>query len=50
MKYAIENGSFAMTYSYIPNFIKTGSGIHKLKRGDTETAWWSHKLNFILSK
>jgi hypothetical protein len=31
MKYAIEMGSGAKVYT--PNFIKTGSGIRKLKRG-----------------
>jgi hypothetical protein len=32
MKYAAEMGSGAMTY--IPNFIKIGSGIEKLMEGD----------------
>jgi hypothetical protein len=36
MKYAVEMGSSAMVY--IPSFIKTGSGIQKLIRGDTQTA------------
>jgi hypothetical protein len=31
MKYAIEIGLRAMIYSYIPNFIKSGSGIKKLR-------------------
>jgi hypothetical protein len=31
MKYAVETGSGAMTY--IPSFIKIGSGIRKLIRG-----------------
>jgi hypothetical protein len=31
MKYAVEMGSGAMTY--IPSFMKTGSGIQKLIRG-----------------
>jgi hypothetical protein len=31
MQYAVERGSVAMTY--IPNFIKTGSGIQKLMWG-----------------
>jgi hypothetical protein len=35
MKYAVEMGSDAMIY--IPSFIKTGSGIQKLIRGDTQT-------------
>jgi hypothetical protein len=38
MKYAVEMGSGAMIY--IPNFIKTGSGIQTLiGGGDTQTAW-----------
>jgi hypothetical protein len=32
MKYAVEMGSGAKTY-IIPNFIKTGLGIQKLKGG-----------------
>jgi hypothetical protein len=35
---------------YIPNFIKTGSGIQKLIRGihtHTQTAWRLHKPTFI---
>jgi hypothetical protein len=39
MKYATEMGSFAMIYSYIPSFINTDSGNHKLIDVDTETAW-----------
>jgi hypothetical protein len=36
MKYAVETGSGAMTY--IPSFVKIGSGIQKLiKRGYTDT-------------
>jgi hypothetical protein len=35
MKYAAEMGSGAMIY--IPSFIKIGSGIQKLTRGDTQT-------------
>jgi hypothetical protein len=35
MKYAIEMTSGAMIY--IPSFIKTGSGIHRLIRLDTQT-------------
>jgi hypothetical protein len=35
MKYAVEMGSGAMIY--IPSFIKIGSGIQKLTRGDTQT-------------
>jgi hypothetical protein len=34
MKYAIQTGLGAMIY--IPNFIKIGSGIHKLIRGYTD--------------
>jgi hypothetical protein len=30
MKYTTEMGSGAMTYEYIPSFIKTGSGIQKI--------------------
>jgi hypothetical protein len=37
MKYAIEMGSGAMIYMYIPSFIKTGSAIQKLIGGDTKT-------------
>jgi hypothetical protein len=37
MKYAVEMGSGAMIY--IPHFIKTGPGIQKLIRGNTQTAW-----------
>jgi hypothetical protein len=36
MKHADETSSGVMTY--IPSFIKTGSGIRKLM-GDTHTAW-----------
>jgi hypothetical protein len=48
MKYAVETGSGAMIYSYIPSFIKIGSGIQNL-RGytDTQTAWRSHKYNLV---
>jgi hypothetical protein len=35
MKYAVEVGSGATIY--IPSFIKIGSGIQKLIRGDTQT-------------
>jgi hypothetical protein len=35
MKYAVEMGSGVMTY--IPSFIKTGSGIQKLMGGYTKT-------------
>jgi hypothetical protein len=43
MKYAIEMVSGA--FIYIPNFIKTGSGIQKVLGGDTETqtGWRSPK-------
>jgi hypothetical protein len=37
MKYAVEIGSGAMTY--IPSFIKIGSGIQKLIWEDTQTVW-----------
>jgi hypothetical protein len=33
MKYATELGLRAMIYSYIPSFIKSGSGVRKLLRG-----------------
>jgi hypothetical protein len=33
MKYHVEMGSFAMTY--IPSFIKIGSGIQKIIKGST---------------
>jgi hypothetical protein len=49
MRYAIEMGSGAMTY--IPSFIKIGSGIQKLMWGggftDTQTGYRSHSLTFI---
>jgi hypothetical protein len=50
MKYAVEMGSGAMTY--IPSFIKIGSGIQMLEGyTDTQSAWISHKPTFIfLSK
>jgi hypothetical protein len=31
MKYAVETGSAAMTY--LPSFIKTGSGVQKIMEG-----------------
>jgi hypothetical protein len=34
----------------IVSFIKTGSGIQKLIKGDSQTAWGSHKPTFIFSK
>jgi hypothetical protein len=37
MKYAVEMGSSAMIYSYIPNFIKTGSGIQTLIQRNSQT-------------
>jgi hypothetical protein len=37
MKYAVEMGSGTMIY--IPSFIRTGSGIQKLIRGNSQTAW-----------
>jgi hypothetical protein len=40
MKYDFEMGAGAMTY--IPSFIKIGSGIQKLKRRDSQTAWRAH--------
>jgi hypothetical protein len=43
MKYAVEMGSGAMTYT--PSFIETGSGIQKFMGGyvGTQTAWRSDK-------
>jgi hypothetical protein len=35
MKYAVEMGSGAMIYSYIPSFTKIGSNIQKLMCGVT---------------
>jgi hypothetical protein len=35
MRYVVEMGSGAMIY--IPSFIKIGSGIQKLMRGDSQT-------------
>jgi hypothetical protein len=50
--YAVEMGSGAMTY--IPSFIKTGSGIQKIMGGggliQRQTAWASHKPTLIFSK
>jgi hypothetical protein len=37
MKYTVGMGSGAMIY--IPSFIKTGSGIQKLIKGNKQTAW-----------
>jgi hypothetical protein len=34
MKYIVETGSGAMTYKYIPSFIKIGSDIQKLIEED----------------
>jgi hypothetical protein len=50
MKYALEIGSGAMIY--IPSIIKIGYAIQKLIGGDiqTQAAWRSHKLNFIISE
>jgi hypothetical protein len=44
MKYAVEMGSSAMIY--IPSFIKIGSGIQKLIRGE----WRSHVPTFSFAK
>jgi hypothetical protein len=41
MMCAIEIDSGAMIY--IPSFIKIGSDIQKLIRGDSQTAWGSHE-------
>jgi hypothetical protein len=45
MEYAGEIGSVAMIYmpSFMPSWIKIGSGIQKLIGGDTQTGWRSHK-------
>jgi hypothetical protein len=48
MKHAVGIGSGAMIYSYIPSFIKIGSGVQKLIRRNTQTVWCSHKPTFIL--
>jgi hypothetical protein len=47
MKYAVEMGSGAM--SYTPNFTKIGSAIQKLIGGDTDTerTWSLHRTTFI---
>jgi hypothetical protein len=41
MKYAIEMGSGAMRYEYIPLLIRIASAIQKFMAGytDTQTAW-----------
>jgi hypothetical protein len=36
MKGAVEMGSDAMTYEYIPRLIKIGSVVQKLMKGDTQ--------------
>jgi hypothetical protein len=41
MKCAVEMGSDAMIY--VQSFINIGSGIQKLIRRDTQTAWRSHE-------
>jgi hypothetical protein len=46
MKFAVEMGSCVMIY--IPSFIKIGSSIGKLLRG--ETAWGPHKPTCIFLK
>jgi hypothetical protein len=48
MKYAVEMGSGGMIY--VPGFMKIGSIIQKLRGGDTQTRWRSHKPNFIFLK
>jgi hypothetical protein len=48
MKYAVEMGSGAMMY--VPSFIQIGSAIQMLIRGDTQTAWGSHKPIFLFWK
>jgi hypothetical protein len=45
MKHAVEMGSVAMLYSYIPSFVKIGAAIRTLMEGgikkhrDTQPAW-----------
>jgi hypothetical protein len=48
MKNAVEIGSGSMTY--IPGFIKTGSGIQTLTGEDTQTGWKLHKPTYIFFK
>jgi hypothetical protein len=44
MKYAVEMGSVAMIY--IPSFMKIGSGIQKLIRGDSQTHRHTESMEF----
>jgi hypothetical protein len=46
MKYAVEMSSSAMIY--IPNFIKIGSSIRKLRVGDTQMHWHHGDLISLL--
>jgi hypothetical protein len=48
MKYAVEMGSGAMIY--IPSFIKTGSAIHNLIGGytDTQTQTFGDRISLLL--
>jgi hypothetical protein len=46
MKHAVEMCSVAMLYSYIPSFVKIGSGIQKLI-GVTQTGRRSRKTTLI---
>jgi hypothetical protein len=48
MKYSVEMGSGAMIYLYIPNFIKTGSGIQKSRGGNTQTHRQHDLISLIL--
>jgi hypothetical protein len=52
MKCAVETGSGAIIYSYIPIFIKICSSTQKLIEGiHRHTAWRTHKPTFVfLSK
>jgi hypothetical protein len=43
-------GSDDVTYIYISVFIKIASGVQKLTRGESQTAWRSHKPILIFSK
>jgi hypothetical protein len=40
--YSVEMGSAAVIYEYVPSFIKIGSGVQRLIRGDTHTHTHTH--------
>jgi hypothetical protein len=48
MKHAVAMGSGAMIYTYIPSFIKTGSGVQKFMEGDTQTHRQKGGLRLLL--